>query len=77
MDSSYIIAALALFTIGGTLAAAVFHFGYFLKDPQNAEAAKRVAEDRESATTRSAGNDGKPSKPLIQRLNESEASIKR
>ena len=77
MDSGIIIGALALFTIGGTLAAAIFHFGFHLKDPKNLEAAKRVAADRESATTRMAGNTGAPSKPLLQRLNESEASTKR
>jgi hypothetical protein len=74
MDSSIIIGALALFTIGITLAAAVFHFGYFLKDAKNLEAAKTVAADRESATTRLASNTGTPHKSLRQRLDESQAS---
>lgn len=69
MDSSIIIAALAVFTIGGTLAAAVFHFGVHLKDPKNLEAAKRVAADRESATTKFA-SEGTQGRSLRQRLNE-------
>ena len=35
MSSEWIIGALALITIGGTLGLAVFHFGFHLKDPDN------------------------------------------
>ena len=70
MDSGIIIGALALFTIGITLAGAIFHFGFFLRHPANLEAAKTVAGDRESATTRVTSNTGEPAKPLLQRLNE-------
>ena len=73
MDSGIIIGALALFTIGITLAMAVFHFGYFLKDPANLEAAETVAADRESATTRVTSNTGAAGKSLSQRLNEAQA----
>ena len=69
MSPDWIIAALALVTIGGVLALSAFHFGIFLKDPRNVEAAKRVAEDRESATTKFAA-EGVNGRSLRQRLNE-------
>ena len=69
MDSGIIIGALALFTIGGTLALAIVHFGYHLKDPKNMEATKRVAADRESATTRMS-SESASSRTLRQRLDE-------
>ena len=52
MDSSVIIGLLAVFTIGIVLALAIFHFGYFLKDPRNRGAAKNaLINDGPSATT--------------------------
>lgn len=77
MSSEWIIGALAFVTIGGTLALAIFHFGFHLKDPKNLAAAKSVAEDRESATTRMTPNKGQPEASLRARLDNSEASIKR
>jgi hypothetical protein len=52
MDSSVIIALLAVFTIGIALAISIFHFGFFLKDPRNRGAARNaLVEDGSSATT--------------------------
>ena len=52
MDSGIIIACLAVFTIGIVLAISVFHFGYFLRDPLNRQAAHNVmVADGSSATT--------------------------
>ena len=70
MDSGIILGALPLFAIGITLAGVIFHFGFFLRNPANLEAAKTVASDRESVTTRVTSNTGAPAKPLLQRLNE-------
>ena len=69
MDSEWIIGALAVVTIGGVVGIAVFHFGYYLKDPRNMEATKRVMEDEESATTR-VSNESKDGRSLRQRLND-------
>ncbi len=77
MSSEWIIGALAFITIGGVLGISVFHFGFHLKDPKNMAAAKSVAKDRESATTKVAPNVGQPEAALRTRLNNSEASIKR
>ena len=77
MSSEWIIGALAFVTIGGVLAVSIFHFGFHLKDPKNMAAAKSVANDRESATTRMAPNKGEPEASLRTRLDNSEASIKR
>jgi hypothetical protein len=69
VDSEWIIGALALFTIGGVLAVAIFHFRFHLKDPKNLEAAKAVAEDRESAATR-VSTEGVNGRSLRQRLDD-------
>ena len=69
MSPDWIIGALALFTIGGVLGLSIFHFGFHLRDPKNLEAVKRVAEDRESATTRAAAA-GTSGRSLRQRLDE-------
>jgi hypothetical protein len=69
MDSEWIIGALAFMTIGGILALAVFHFGFHLKDPKNLEATKRVAADRESATT-AVSSESTGGRSLRQRLDE-------
>ena len=70
MDSETILGALPLLAIGITLAVVILHFGFFLRNPANLEAAKTVASDRESATIRVTSNTGAPAKPLLQRLNE-------
>ena len=67
MSSDWIIGALALVTIGGILGLAVFHFGFYLKDPKNMDAFKRVKEDRESATTKQSA-EGANGRTLRQRL---------
>ena len=72
MDAEWIIAALAFMTIGGVLAVAIFHFGFYLKDPKNMAAAKAVADDRESAATR-VSSEGVNGRSLRQRLNEAPA----
>ena len=69
MSPDWIIGALALVTIGGVLGLSAFHFGIFLKDPKNVDAAKRVAEDRASATTRFS-SEGVNGRSLRQRLDE-------
>jgi hypothetical protein len=69
MDSGWIIAALAFMTIGGVLAISIFHFGFFLKDPANLEAASTVAKDRESAAT-SVSSETVDGRSLRQRLDE-------
>ncbi len=69
MSSEWIIGALAFITIGGTLALGIFHFGFQLKSPANLEAAKRVAADRESATTKVSA-EGAGGRSLRQRLDE-------
>jgi hypothetical protein len=52
MSSDWIIGALAFVTIGLVIVFAVYHFGYWLKDPRNRGAALNVAQGGESATTR-------------------------
>ena len=69
MDSGWIIGALAFMTIGGVLGLAILHFGFHLKDPKNVEAVKRVAADRESATTK-VSTEGVNGRSLRQRLDE-------
>jgi hypothetical protein len=69
MSSDWVIGALAFITIGGTLGLAIFHFGFQLRSPANREAAKRVAEDRASATTRMS-NETHGGRSLRQRLDE-------
>ena len=69
MGSDWIIGALAFLTIGGAVALSVFHFGVHLKDPENLEAAKRVAADRESAATL-VSSEGVAGRSLRQRLDE-------
>ena len=76
MSSEWIIGALAFVTIGGVLGVAIFHFGFHLKDPKNMQAVKGVANDRESATTKVASNQGTPQASLRERLDNSEASMK-
>ena len=69
MGSDWIIGALAFLTIGGVLALSVFHFSVYLKDPKNLEAAKQVAADRESATTKVSA-ESVNGRSLRQRLDE-------
>ena len=69
MGSEWILGALAFMTIGGVLAIAIFHFGYYLKDPKNMAAAKSVAQDRESASTKVSA-EGVNGRSLRQRLDE-------
>ena len=69
MSSDWIIGALAFITIGGVLALSVFHFAFYLKDPNNMAAAKSVAEDRESATTK-VSSEGVNGRSLRQRLDD-------
>jgi hypothetical protein len=69
MGSEWIIGALAFMTIGGTVALSVFHFGVHLKDPKNRDAAKRVANDLESAATRVSA-EGVNGRSLSQRLDD-------
>ncbi len=69
MDSEWIIGALALITIGGVLGLGIFHFGFYLKDPRNFEAAKRVANDQESAATQ-VSNEKTGERSLRQRLDD-------
>jgi hypothetical protein len=59
-------------TIGGILALSIFHFAFYLKDPSNLAAAKAVAEDRESATTR-VSSEGVGGRSLRQRLDDAPA----
>ena len=77
MNPGIIIGALALVTFVLVLAFTLFHFGFFLKDPRNKGAAKNVfKDDGGSATTKLSAVQGAPSAPLLQRLDESEASTK-
>ncbi len=69
MNSEWIIGALAFMTIGGVLGISIFHFGFHLKDPKNMEATKRVAADRESATTK-VSSEGVDGRSLRQRLDQ-------
>lgn len=69
MSSEWVIGALALVTIGGTLWLAIYHFGFHLKDPDNMAAVKAVAKDRESAAT-AVSADGVNGRSLRQRLDE-------
>lgn len=69
MDPNYLIAILAFLTIGGVMALAIFHFKFYLKDPKNLEAARIVAADLESATTR-VSSEGVNGRSLRQRLDE-------
>ena len=56
-------------TIGGVLVLSVFHFGSFLTDPKNANAAMRVAGDEPSATTK-VSSVSVDSRSLRQRLDD-------
>lgn len=69
MGSEWIIGALAFITIGGTIALTIFHFFFYLRDPRNMEATKRIASDLESAATRVSA-EGVNGKSLQQRLDE-------
>ena len=69
MASEWIIGALAFITIGGVLGLGIFHFGFQLRSPENLDAAKRVAADRESASTRVSA-EGVNGRSLRQRLDE-------
>ena len=69
MSSEWIIGALAFITIGGIAALSIFHFAVHLKDPENLDAAKTVAKDRESAAT-AVSAEGVNGRSLRQRLDE-------
>ena len=69
MSPDWIIGALALITIGGVLVLSVLHFGSFLTDPKNANAAKRVVGDEQSATTKVA-SESVDGRSLRQRLDD-------
>lgn len=69
MSPDWIIGALALVTIGSVAGLAIFHFGFFLKDPRNLDAFKRIAEDRTSATT-AMSSEGVEQRSLRQRLDQ-------
>ena len=62
MNSDIIIGLLALFTIGGILALAIFHFGYHLRDPRNKEAAHRtlIRDEGSAAIDVRDGNHDRP-----------------
>ena len=76
MGSEWIIGALAFVTIGGVIGLSVVHFGKHLKDPENLEAAKRVAADRASAATL-VSEEGVNGRSLRQRLDEAPSLNKR
>ncbi len=69
MGSEVAIGALGFMTIGGVLGLAIFHFGFQLRSPANREAAKRVASDRESATTKMT-EEGVAGRSLRERLDQ-------
>ena len=78
MGSTWIIGALAFVTIGLVIAIAIYHFGYFLKDPRNrAHAHNALVGDGESATSRARKGDGPAhaeGKTLKERLDGADAS---
>ena len=78
MSSDWIIGALAFVTIGLVGALAVYHFGFFLKDPENRRHAHNtLVADGQSATSKARQGDGPDhahGKTLTERLDASPAS---
>lgn len=77
MSSEWIVGALAFFTIGAVVLISVYHFGTFLKDPQNRGAAANVAAGNKAASTRVAEEAPVGSyhdRTLKERLDDSPAS---
>ena len=78
MSPDWIIGALAFVTIGLVIALSIYHFGTFLKDPQNrGHAHNALVAGGESATskTRKEGPDHAQGRTIKERLESSSASM--
>ena len=75
MNPSILIGALALMSIGTVLAASVFHFGWFLRDPRNRGHALNVFVAGGTSASTKAGEAAPGDTTLKQRLDDSFASL--